>query len=267
MARPNQDLHRFFSHIQINAEAMRSPEFSVEKRPGSLRILFVGDSVTFGTSLVDQPQIFTSIVQHDLLARRPGTEVLNASSNGWAPANELAYLTSRGTYDADLVVSVLNTQDLIQPFENFHANILNPTSDPWSAIGELMTRYVAPKLFKGLEVHDAGSAAHGDPPIESETPNILRTLSEAHRLAEAHHAKYLVIYVPTATTANSGYQARWLKGADLLKDWARTENVPLLDMTDTFAHQPSTEIFLDGTHLKPRGHALVAQAFVSFYSL
>ena len=60
MPAPNQDLHRFFSHIHINAYGMRSEDIEANKPPGTRRILFVGDSVLFGTTLVDQQRIFTN---------------------------------------------------------------------------------------------------------------------------------------------------------------------------------------------------------------
>ncbi len=111
---PNQSVWRFNAHISTNSFGMRSDPISASKPPGTHRILFVGDSVTFGTTHVDQSEIFTVRIKNWFAHRQP-TEILNASAGGWAPANELGYLKSRGIFGSDLVVLTLNTNDLAQP--------------------------------------------------------------------------------------------------------------------------------------------------------
>src|SRR5437763_17186053 len=59
---PNQHVTRFFCRNDINSFGLRCPEFTANKPPGTLRILFVGDSVTYGTTHVDQSKIFTSLL-------------------------------------------------------------------------------------------------------------------------------------------------------------------------------------------------------------
>jgi hypothetical protein len=265
VAQPNQDLHRFFNHVQINSVSMRSPEFPLEKPRGGKRVLFIGDSVTFGTTSVDQPEIFTSLIQHDLKSTGAEVEILNASAGGWAPANERGFLQARGTYGADMVVSVINTQDLAQSFADFQPSIIYPTANPPSAIWELLRRYVGPALFPQLRVRDAGSDGQGDPPVEVKTPVTLDALSDMRRQAQAAGATYAVIYVPTASTDHGPYREHWQKGVDMLKAWTRGENVPLIDLSEVFAHKASTDVFMDGTHLKPSGHRLVASQFEEFF--
>jgi hypothetical protein len=262
MPAPDQDLHRFFSHIHINAYGMRSDNIEASKPPGKKRILFSGDSVLFGTTYLDQAVIFTSRLQRDL---GPGTEVMNASVGGWAPSNELGFLKAKGTFGADLVVFVLNTKDLTQPFAGFEENALNPAHNPPTALGELLERYVAPRIFKGLAVHDPGSIAEGDPAIETETPKILATLSEAHRIASDHGAHFAIIFSPSVGEDVTKYQRHWDKGVSMLMDWAKSENVSIIDMRRDYAAHPSKDVFIDGIHLKPLGHELMEKAFLQKY--
>lgn len=262
MPAPNQDLHRFFSHIHINAYGMRSDDIEVNKPLGKHRILFAGDSVLFGTTYLDQAVIFATRVQRDL---GPDTQVMNASAGGWAPSNELGFLKAKGTFGADLVVFVLNTKDLTQPFAGFEENALNPTHNPPTAVGELLARYVAPRIFKGIAVHDPGSIAEGDPPIETETPRILATLSEAHRIASDHAAHFAIIYSPSVGDDVTKHQDHWDKGVSMLMDWAKREHVSVVDMRQDYGVHPSDEVFLDGIHLKPLGHELMEKAFLLKY--
>lgn len=79
---PNQHTSRFFRMVDINKYGMRSAPFAAQPAPGVLRIMFVGNSVTYGTSRIGQADIFTQILRRELppIAHRP-VEVLNASAS------------------------------------------------------------------------------------------------------------------------------------------------------------------------------------------
>lgn len=262
MPAPSQDLHRFFSHIHINAYGMRSGDITQAKPANTKRVLFLGDSVTFGTTYVDQDKIFTSLIQGEL-QKHPAdpVQILNASAGGWAPANELGFLQAKGTFGAGLIVFVLNTKDLAQPFAGFDENALNPTRNPPTAISELLSRYVAPRIFKGLAVRDPGSVAEGDPTIEQDTPKVLETLSQAHRIATANGARFAIIFSPSVGEDVAAYRQHWDKGASMLMAWAKGEGVDVLDMTQEYSRHAAREVYFDGIHLKPFGHELIEKEF------
>jgi len=166
---------------------------------------------------------------------------------------------------ADLVVFVLNTRDLTQRFAEFEENAMNPTHNPPTAVGELLSRYVAPRIFKGLSVHDPGSTAEGDPAIETETPKILAALSEAHRVASDGGARFAIIYSPAVGDDVTKYQKHWDQGVAMLLDWAKREQIPIVDMRQDLGAYRSKEVFLDGIHLKALGHKLMERAFLANY--
>jgi lysophospholipase L1-like esterase len=262
MPAPNQELHRFFSHIRTNRFGMRSDDIERAKPKGKRRILFDGDSVTFGTTFVDQGLIFTSRITKELSGRN--TEVLNASAGGWAPANELGFLQAQGTFGADLVVLVLNTQDLTQPFAPYEAAV-GPLRLPATAIGELWARYIAPRVFRAPVAHDPGSEVKGEPAVEVETPKVLATLSAIHRLVAANGARFAIVFSPSAGDEVTRYQGRWDKATAMLTDWAKLQRVPVVDMREAYAGHPAAELYFDGIHLKPLGHELVEKAFMRAY--
>jgi len=255
---PDQDLDRFFSHVHINSFGMRSEDIARHKPSGTKRILVIGDSVTFGTTYVDQSLIFTSRLQKDL---GRGTEVLNVSAGGWATSNELGFLKARGTFDSDLVVFVLNTGDLNQPFNPFEESALMPTHNPRTAIGELLDHYILPRL-RDRVLRDAGSVIAAKPSIDTETPKILAVLTEAHKVAADQGAGFAVVYAPSVVGTD---RQEWARAAAMLLAWAKQQNVAIIDLSAAYAAQAAREIYLDGIHLKPLGHALMEQAFLRRY--
>jgi hypothetical protein len=49
---PDQDVRRFFAHNKINRLSMRSDDVSLTKPKDHIRVYFIGDSVTYGTTYI-----------------------------------------------------------------------------------------------------------------------------------------------------------------------------------------------------------------------
>jgi hypothetical protein len=111
---PNQQEHRYGGFFQTNAYGMRAPDFDPVKKPGTLRILMLGDSTLYGGSFVDQRDLYARLLD-DALDAKPGVnsvEVLNMAANAWGPFNELGYVEEFGTFDADVAVIALPIGDI-----------------------------------------------------------------------------------------------------------------------------------------------------------
>jgi lysophospholipase L1-like esterase len=92
--------------VRINGKGLRGPELAYEKPAGKTRILYLGDSVTFGFGLQDYAQSFPYAVE-PMLEKVFGTDVetINAGVGGYSPWQELVYLRKEGIrYAPDLVV-------------------------------------------------------------------------------------------------------------------------------------------------------------------
>lgn len=253
---PNQNVYRFFCRTHTDRYGMRSDSFAPIPSPGALRIMFVGDSVTYGTSRVDQSKIFTEVLHRKLpsVLHRP-VEVLNASAGGWAIDNELSWLRSRGTFHSGLVILVLNSGDLGQSRADIHdAGDETPQTRPGTAFGEIWDRVLKPRLFHGSPHIDAGDAAPPDPGA------ILRAnlgeLDQFQTIASADGARMAILYIPfrkeIPSPANQSEAA--------LMTWSIAHHVPLFDMTDAEARYPTTQVSLDGDHLTSFGHRVIADA-------
>jgi len=256
---PNQDIYRFFVHIKINGFGMRSDDISRERAQGHRRILFVGDSVTFGTTYVDQHEIFTSIIKawFDKNSIIP-VDILNISAGGWAPANELGFLKSQGVFNSNVVVLVLNTNDLDQAFTNFEPSSQFPINNYQFALNELWVRYIRPRIFEEATLADPGSTSCATSQNEADVSNLLQTISDAKRIIESGGARFLIIFCPSANVD----QKKYLNAIEELKKVPRTSDIKLIDMTNIFNSRSKLDVYFDGIHLKPLGHELVATAFL-----
>ena len=82
--RPGQASSRLGVTVHINDAGLRDDEplAAIMRSPG--RVLVVGNSVTYGSSLVSQDELFTEVAEEDLRPRWPGIKVLNGGVAGYS---------------------------------------------------------------------------------------------------------------------------------------------------------------------------------------
>jgi len=261
ITRPDQKVYRFFVHTYINHYGMRSEEVSPVPSAGVVRVLFLGDSLTYGTTHVDQREIFTQIVRRGLPAvvHRP-VEVLNASANAWAPDNEWSWVRSRGIFHSNYVLLVLNDGDVTQP----RATIAQvgddlPQKRPTTAIGELYSRFIAPRIFHISHRSNAGDVAVPD---DITMRANLGELDRFHALVASQQGRMILVFLPfrgdIPTVSAQAYQ--------VLHTWSAANDVPMIDLTAAIAPYPLDEICLyDRTHFNAAGNAIVGEAILKLW--
>ena len=91
--------------IQINSLGLRSPETAYEKKPGTMRVLVLGDSFTEAFQ-VPAESIYPSRIEQLLNTRNAREyEVINAGVAGYGTDNALLFYRHEGyKYDADVVL-------------------------------------------------------------------------------------------------------------------------------------------------------------------
>jgi hypothetical protein len=223
-------------------------------RPANtLRVLMIGDSVTYGTTSVPQDQIFTSLLNNSLSSvEHRNVEVLNASAGYWAPGNEIGFLKSRGTFDSNIVLFVWNSGDPTQIFAVFGGGPNFPVNRPWTAIGETLDRYVKPHI---IPPPPDPFAVPPSPPdqvrIRAENFELLR---QAVELCHKSGALLGIVFVPFAGEHDS--LAR--DNHESVLQWTRENNIPLIDVAPAFERENEKKLTIDGMHLQPYGHQVVA---------
>jgi hypothetical protein len=261
ITRPDQNVYRFFVHTCINHYGMRSGEVSPVPSPGVVRVLFVGDSLTYGTTHVDQRKIFTQIVGRGLpsIVHHP-VEVLNASANGWAPDNEWSWVRTRGIFHSNFVLLVLNDGDLTQPRATIaQAGDELPQKRPLTAIGELYTRFIVPRILHIAHRSDPGDVVLPDEAVQRAN---LEDLDRFHALVTSQGGQMALVFVPF----RNDVPALSAPADKVLHDWSAANGVPLIDLTATIAPHPVGEISLyDHTHFNAAGNAIIGQAILKLW--
>jgi hypothetical protein len=96
----------------LNTKGYRDTEHDMNKSSSSVRILILGDSLTFGSGVADD-DIYPRLLQR---LAGPNVEVISLAQNGWGTADELAALRRDGlAYKPDIVVVGVVTNDPSPP--------------------------------------------------------------------------------------------------------------------------------------------------------
>ncbi len=268
---PNQDTTRLFARNQTNRWGMRCDDFPDQKEAGHYRVLFIGDSVTYGTTYVDQSEIFTSILQRELpaIARQP-VDVLNASAGRWAPSNEINFLRSSllrcryAAFDADLVIFVFGTGDLTQGFDTGPDSRSTPRKKPLTAIGEVWERYLLPHILTAAVPEDAGAIPQPVPELND--LHALDSLGGALDYCQTmknpgnHYRGIKMAIVFTPAHGGVWDQSAYETLKQNLVGWCADHGVPFIDLAPSLRPPYDKLYFGDTTfvHLRPAGHRIVA---------
>ena len=95
------------ARIPLNSFGLRDREFPVDKPPGIVRILVLGDSFTFGHGIENEsapwPRVLETILNRDAPADTV-YQVINTAHNGFGTAEELTALRASLVFHPDLVI-------------------------------------------------------------------------------------------------------------------------------------------------------------------
>ena len=122
--RPSQVISTYGDSIEINALGLRGPPILDPKPRGVVRILFLGDSITYGGGRTYEGSLFCRILER--LAREDGfrVEAVNVSAPGWGPQNWTAWVEVNGLLKADMIVVVIPAIDRARPFATLAENAM-----------------------------------------------------------------------------------------------------------------------------------------------
>ena len=156
---------------------------------------------------------------------------------------------------------VWNTDDLGQAFVDFPGGLQFPTSDPWTAIGEVWSRYAEPRLFHRAAPVDPGSIAGDSPANESEVARQnLNLLSEAQAFCRKAGAELGVVLIPSGQAFQTPAH---IVMRDNLAQWSAEHHSPFFNLTDALSHEDAAAVYFDGIHLRTHGDEVVAKGLLA----
>lgn len=258
----NLNLKRFGATVTTNQFGMRSPTYNLNQND-DCRIMFLGDSVTFGTTQLDQKDIFVSLVGEALQKKQAyPVHILNASAPGWAPQNILAYVSREGIYQSQTVIIVLNTKDLTQLFAPFEKSAVFPDHRPVLALQELLMRYILPRLFPSLVVLDPGSTQASQIPTAQDRVRLVSVLREAASLIHKQSGRAILVYVPSETDDIRVHPEAWQHAAEGVLNDVASDFAAEIDLSKLWTVSERRNAYLDGIHLSRVGNQLAAREIV-----
>jgi hypothetical protein len=246
---PNQLVHRRGAEIKVNNLALRADrdwDSNIENK-----ILFLGNSVTYGGTTISNHQLFSHLAAQTLKGYLGG----NAGVNGWGIENIAALVIDDEFLPARTYVSVLQEMD-------FYRGLSKLAGKPfWShkpqfAIQELLAAFHHDRLHAIYEGHDAVVSEREK---EQTVARACARLKELDTLLKQRGYRHL-IYMSTNTK-----QLFENEPADSLVARYLNENDvhPILikerDEVRALKREDLKRMFYDWNHLTVEGHALWAR--------
>ncbi len=256
---PNQRTKRFGNRIEINQYSMRSTTIQKLPSPSTLRILLLGDSIANGGWWTDQEKTISSLLMNSLgsSSHTQQVEVLNASANSWSPRNELAYLQKFGTFNAKVVVLLINTDDLFGTIPTslpVGRDRNYPDHKPLLAIIELLQRYTIKQ--KPIPEIQALNNEAGD-----RVGIILEAIANIKTLTQTHNCQLIVAITPLLREIDEpGSRDYEIIARQRLSDFVTSHQITYIDFLPIFQAQADPKsLYQDHIHVNYLGNKLVSQ--------
>jgi hypothetical protein len=268
-----------------------------EAKQTDYRVLFLGDSFTYGTGVNDD-QTFAALVEKELKADRMSVEVINAGCPGKGTDYELKFFQTLGRkFHPDLTVLGFYPNDFQDNSrgEYYHVGkkgelrvkTLNPNQGAlktlldrytpynwlisWSHAANLIkqggikmlidwTRQPNPEATRGLVVtYKRGSRGYSNPTDQELTRIYLRQLNAAVKSAGG---AFMIFYIPTYPEVTEYRKNRSLSRDELaIRRDAAENGLVLWSLTPLLAHsgQPIDRLYYQEGHWTAAGHAMAAR--------
>lgn len=258
---PNQRTRRFGNRIEINQYSMRGSPIDKIPAPSGLRVLLLGDSIANGGWWTDQTNTISAMMMRSLTSSTHSNyqevEVLNASANSWGPRNELAYLEKFGTFNAQAVVLLINTDDLFAtpPTSLPVGRDRNyPDSKPPLALAEVWQRYIAKQQtipeMKAVQ-NEAGDRVGIN----------LEAIGKIQALTRQSNSQFLLVMTPLLREIGEpGPRDYEIKARQRLNDFTKTQQIDYIDFLPIFNSTTNSQaLYHDHIHLNLQGNKCVSE--------
>lgn len=258
---PNQRTRRFGNRIEINQYSMRGSPIAKTPAPSTLRVLLLGDSIANGGWWTDQTNTISSLMMRSLASATNSNyqevEVLNASANSWSPRNELAYLQKFSTFNAQIIILLINTDDLFgtPPTSLPVGRDRNyPDSKPPLALLEVWQRY----LTKQKPIPEL-KAVHNE--AGDRVGINLEAIGKIQGLTRQSNSEFLLVMTPLLREIGKpGSRDYEIQARQRLSDFTKAQQINYIDFLPIFnSNTDAKGLFHDHIHLNLQGNKFVSE--------
>jgi lysophospholipase L1-like esterase len=279
--------------VRVNERGLRGPTIDYRRSGNALRILYLGDSVTFGYKIADWDDTFPAVIERCLETRfGPCVETVNAGVGGYSPWQEWEFLRTEGLrYAPDIVVFTFVLNDVTEKNalvrfggagEGFHLeNSYYSLYDRFthqSSIGhfvESIRRRVrfGPDLRAGAIRQESRSVE--DMILDPDDDRIVElwriTLENVEKIyGECAAADIPVVCVMPPYRFQLRHRSELCGPQRRVEAHAATNGVPFLDLVPALSRFESEtrrgawELYLDDSHLTAEGYEIMGRAVAEF---
>lgn len=280
--------------VNINSLGFRGPEISRKKAADEFRILFLGDSVTFGFSLPWE-DTFVAKTARKLRDRRPElkTTVINAGVGGYSTWQELDLLENEGIkLEPDLVVLNYCLNDMVDLIYFEEGKIVGnpiqfgfPNSFHWSGIVRAARSTYVRRKDRATRDHLVWACQNPfdgpDPELRSMADlfrdPLLEPVAAAWELSLGHlevirdrcadeKLPWILMYCPLLKQL--GTDAVYRRPEKPLRRWARERRITYLDLVNAFevemarSNCGANALLMDTIHPTAKGSDVITDEIV-----
>lgn len=270
--------------IRINSKGLRGPEREYAKPRGTKRILFLGDSVTFGFRNPNNDKVLPAQVER--LLNEPDAsplECINSGVDGYSPWQEHLFLKREGLrYDPDLVVFSFVLNDVTEKMslrqfggESEGFQIENSVfAEGLTWVRKTNIGLFAGDLGKQLDTPGEGELRPGElsayelllnpdsPPVQEAWRLTLQSIERIVRTCREKHVPLLIVAFPyTIQVAKPEFD----RPQRILGQFCEVQQVPYLDLQGPIVREltrlgkTDEHFFLDAIHPNDAGYLFCAQ--------
>lgn len=258
--------------VRINSKGLRGEEKNYDRGMVKHRILFLGDSFTFGTG-VSEEEAFVSLIDKKIT---PDGEAINGGIPGASTADQFQFLKGEGIeYKPDWVILCIFQNDIRDNIDDALVG-LKPTQKSdlatlfFRVIGKI--NFLLDELFYGRSSFYATATYLKRTSInsyritETEFKLTQRWLDQIKEFLQAQGVSLAIVYIPRREELSKSTQ-EGLAGA-FFESHALDNRIPFLNLWTEFRKRSnaSTYYYALDTHLTPAGHQAVAGLIVDFFN-
>lgn len=244
--------------FRINSAGLRGPDFTPVKKPGTLRLVFAGDSVTFGGGIVSDANTFVNLAAARL-SRLSGRNIdaVNISAPGWSVQNIKGYVARYGLYDADALIWILPREDFYRPFS--HEGMPTESGFRLQFLLSVSMRRLFALARPKIKPHPPESASAQDAASSATLAENIAAFKYVLAYAHDRGIRIFVIFFPEGNLPADSLPQAYRE----YRVTAESFGAKICDISGQINADGGLSLFYDGVHLDPRGHqvtaALVAQ--------
>jgi len=270
--RPNFDGFSEGTWVTTNSRGLRERDLPIAKPSDTRRVLFLGDSVTFGAGVRDG-EPYPRLLELDLEAGGgQAVQTINAGVVGYNTIQELGRLDDVGLdYQPDVVVLTFVVNDLLESFSIFDhqyepTGLLAPAK-VWLRRNSNLYRFLQDTYWRvALEARRARDGQTEPLRKRDRLEERLATLAEIVRASRASGAGFLLVLYPDNLDdpVSPGPAGEQLSVREELERFAAREQVPYVDLTAALGdvRDPRAREYRlrEDPHPSPAGHRVIAEA-------